>query len=73
MFQALVFPMFETRDSRDLKAKSGRDSGFSRMGGGMPKMMVGIIRDCTKIKFGMTGLQYPLLLHWGPHLLNYSR
>ena len=65
--------MFETRDSRDLKAKSGGDSGFSRMGGGMPKMIVGIIRDCTKIKFGMTGLQYPLLLHWGPHLLNYSR
>ena len=69
MFQALVFPMFETQDSRDLKAKSGRDSGFSRMGGGMPKMIVGIIRDCTKIKFGMTGLQNPLLLHWGPSFI----
>ena len=42
MFQALLFLLFETRDSRDLKAKSGRDSGFSRMGGGMPKMIVGI-------------------------------
>ena len=43
---------------RDFKENSARDSGLKVCSGGaMPKIIIGIIRDCAKFWVGITGLK----------------